>query len=73
MKQKSVFIGSDEFICTYFFDIDNQCDCVDVKDENGKHLCEIIDISFPDDIDDEDENTKFDQRVEEELIARNLI
>jgi hypothetical protein len=73
MKQKSVFIGSDEFICTYFFNIDNQCDCVDVKDEQGNHLCEIIDISFPDDIDDEEENIRFDQRVEEELIANNLI
>lgn len=73
MKQKSVFIGSEEFICTYFFDIDNQCDCVNVKDEQGNQICEIINISFPDDIDDEEENIKFDQRVEEELISKKLI
>lgn len=56
-NQKSVFIGSDEFICQQF---DGG---IDILDENNVHIGEIEGLELPD-IDDEDENIKFDQEIE---------
>ena len=61
-NQKSVFEFGDEFICTQFFDIDTQSDGVDVNRNGTERLGSIIGITIPD-IDDEEENIKFDNEV----------
>lgn len=60
-NQKSVFEFGDEFVCTQFFDVDTQCDGVDVS-RNGEHLGSILGLLIPD-IEDEEENIKFDNEV----------
>ncbi len=61
-NQKSVFEFGDEFICTQFFDVDTQADGVDVNRNGVERLGSIIGITIPD-IDDEEENIKFDNEV----------
>lgn len=60
-NQKAVFEFGDEFMCTEFWDVDINAGGVDVT-RNGKHLGSIIGLSIPD-IEDEDENIKFDKEV----------
>lgn len=61
-NQKSVFEFGNEYICTQFFCTDRNIEGVDVS-LNDEHLGEIIGISIPDDIDDVEENTVFDNEV----------
>ncbi len=61
MNQKSVFEFGNEYQCTQFFDIDTQATGVDVS-LNGEHLGQIIGLEIPD-IEDEEENIKFDDAV----------
>jgi len=60
--QKSVFEFGNEYVCTNFFNIDTQASGVDVS-LNGEHIGSIIGITIPDDIDDIEENVKFDKEV----------
>lgn len=61
MNQKSVFEFGNEYQCQSFFCTSRNVGGVDVK-LNGEHLGEIIGLEIPD-IDDEDENIKFDNEV----------
>ena len=61
MNEKSVFEFGDEFVCTEFFCADRNVGGVTVK-RNDEILGEIIGVSIPD-IDDEEENIKFDNEV----------
>ena len=61
-NQKSVFEFGDEFICTEFFDIDNQCGGVEVNRNGDERLGSIIGLTIPD-IEDEEENINFDNQV----------
>lgn len=61
-SQKSVFEFGNEYSCTNFFDVDTQASGVDVS-LNGEHIGSIIGITVPDDIDDIDEQEKFDNQV----------
>lgn len=61
-NQKSVFEFGDEFICTEFFDVDLGTGGVEVNRNGDEHLGSILGISIPD-IDDEEENIKFDNEV----------
>ncbi|TXG82773.1 MAG: hypothetical protein E6R13_04530 [Spirochaetes bacterium] len=60
-NQKSVFEFGNEYQCTEFFCSDRNVGGVDVS-LDGEHLGEIIGVSIPD-IDDEEENIKFDNEV----------
>jgi len=60
-NQKAVFEFGNEYNCTEFFCSDRNCSGIDVS-MNGNHLGEIIGISIPD-IDDDEENIKFDNEV----------
>jgi hypothetical protein len=60
-NQKSVFEFGNEFICTEFFDVDTECGGVDVS-RDDEHLGSIWGLSIPD-IEDEEENIKFDNKV----------
>lgn len=59
--QKAVFQFGNEYQLTEFFDIDTQASGVDVS-LDGEHLGSIIGLSIPD-IEDEEENIKFDNEV----------
>lgn len=61
-NQKSVFEFGDEYICTQFFDVDSQCGGVEVNRNGDNYLGSIIGLDIPD-IDDEEENIKFDEEV----------
>ncbi len=61
-NQKSVFEFGDEFICTEFFDVETNSSGVDINRNGVEHLGSIIGVVIPD-IDDEDENVKFDLEV----------
>jgi hypothetical protein len=61
-SQKSVFQFGNEYACTNFFDVDTQASGVDVS-LDGEHIGSIIGISVPEDIDDIDEQEKFDDEV----------
>ncbi len=63
-NQKSVFVAGVEYTCTQFFDIDKQTDGIDIKNEQGKHVGEMFGETIPD-IDDDEENINFDERVTE--------
>lgn len=60
--QKSVFEFGNEYVCTNYFDIDTQTSGVDVS-LNDNHIGSIVGVTIPDDIDDIDENVKFDNEV----------
>lgn len=60
--QKSVFEFGNEYVCTNFFDVDLQTSGVDVS-VDGEHIGQILGVTIPDDIDDIDENEKFDKEV----------
>lgn len=65
-NQISVFVGGAEYICTESYD----CElggAIEVKNENGKYLGQIFDLSIPD-IDDEDSTLQFNEEVEAWLI-----
>ena len=62
MNQKSVFEFGEEYQCTQFFCSDRNISGVDVS-INGNHLGEIIGIDIPDDIEDEEANIEFDNKV----------
>ena len=64
--KKSVFEFGDEFVCTEFWDVDINAGGVEVT-RNGEHLGSIIGLSIPD-IEDEDENVKFDKEVIEWVV-----
>ena len=61
-SQKSVFEFGNEYNCTNFFDVGTQASGVDVS-LNGEHIGSIIGITVPDDIDDIEEQEKFDKEV----------
>lgn len=61
-NQKSVFEFGDEFVCTEFFDVDLQIGGVEVSRNGEDHLGSILGLDIPD-IDDEEENIKFDNEV----------
>ncbi len=65
-NQKSVFEFGDEFVCTQFFDVDLNVGGVDVS-RDDEHLGSILGLSIPD-IDDEEENIKFDNQVIEWIV-----
>lgn len=69
-NQKSVFEFGEEYVCTEFFDVDSQTSGVEVS-LNGECLGSILDISIPD-IDDEDENIKFDNEVIDWIVDNNF-
>lgn len=69
-NQKSVFEFGEEYVCTEFFDVDLQTSGVEVS-LNGEYLGSILDISIPD-IDDEDENIKFDNEVIDWIVDNNF-
>lgn len=60
-NQKSVFEFGDEFECQSFTDVDPDVSGVEVF-RNGERLGSIVGLSIPD-IDDEEENIKFDNEV----------
>lgn len=64
--QKAVFQFGNEYTCTNFFDVDTQASGVDIS-LDGNHLGSIIGLSIPD-IDDEEENIKFDNEVIKWLV-----
>ena len=68
-NQKSVFEFGNEYITTQFFNSDLNYNGVDVS-LDGKHLGSIVDITIPD-IEDEEENIKFDNEVIEWVIDNN--
>ena len=61
MNQKSVFEFGNEYQCQQFFCTDRNVGGVDVS-RGGEHIGEIIGLSIPD-IEDEEENIKFDNEV----------
>lgn len=60
-NQKSVFEFGDEFQCQDFTDVDPDVSGVEVF-RNGERLGSIVGVHIPD-IEDEDENIKFDKEV----------
>ena len=60
-NQKSVFEFGNEYQCTQILYPDRSIGGIDVS-VNGNHLGKIIGIEIPD-IDDEEENIKFDNEV----------
>lgn len=66
MNQKSVFEFGNEYQCTQFFDVDIQANGVEVK-LDGEHLGSIIGLDIPD-VEDEEENIKFDNEVVEWIV-----
>lgn len=69
-NQKSVFEFGEEYVCTEFFDVDSQTSGVNVS-LNEEHLGSILDISIPE-IDDEEENIKFDNEVINWIVDNNF-
>lgn len=65
-NQKSVFEGGSEFICTSFTDVDPDVSGVEVT-MGDEHLGIIVGLSIPE-IEDEEENERFDNDVIEWLI-----
>ena len=65
-NQKSVFEFGDEYVCTEFYDVDINAGGVEVK-RNNEYLGTIIGLEIPD-IDDEEENIKFDKEVVEWVV-----
>jgi hypothetical protein len=61
-SQKSVFQFGNEYACTNFINETTKASGVAVS-KNGEHIGSIIGIRVPDDIDDENENSAFDQTV----------
>lgn len=61
-NQKSVFEFGAEFICTEFYDVDSNSGGVEVNRNGTEHMGSIMGVSIPD-IDDEEENIKFDNEV----------
>jgi hypothetical protein len=70
-NQKSVFEFADEFICTEFFDVDTQCGGVDVNRNGAERLGSILGLSIPD-IEDEEENIKFDNEVIDWIVDNDF-
>lgn len=60
-NQKSVFEFGNEYQCTQFFDIETGFNGVDVS-LGGEHIGSIDSLEIPD-IEDEEENIKFDNEV----------
>ena len=69
MNQKSVFEFGDEFNCQQFFCSTRNVGGIDVS-RNGEHLGKIIGLDIPD-IDDDDENEKFDNEVIQWIVDNN--
>ena len=65
-NEKSVFEFGNEYNCTEFYDVDINAGGVEISCD-GNYLGSIIGINIPD-IDDEDENIKFDQEVIEWIV-----
>jgi len=61
-NQKSVFEFGDEFICTEFYNVDTSSGGVEINRNGVEHLGSIAVLSIPD-IEDEEENIKFDKEV----------
>ena len=70
-NQKSVFEFGDEFICTEFFDVDTQWGGVDVNRNGAERLGSSLGVSIPD-IEDEDENIKFDNEVIDWIVDNDF-
>lgn len=66
-NQKSVFEFGDEYVCTQAFDSDNNIIDVSLNDE---HIGSIVGLTIPD-IDDEEENIKFDNEVIQWIVDNN--
>jgi len=69
-NQKAVFEFGNEYNCTSFYNCDLNYEGVDVS-LNGEHLGSIVDISIPD-IEDEEENIKFDAEVIDWIVDNNF-
>lgn len=70
MNQTAVFEFGNEYNCTQFYCTDRNVGGVTVS-RMGNHLGEIIGLDIPD-IDDEDENIKFDKEVINWLVENEL-
>jgi hypothetical protein len=70
MNQKSVFEFGNEYQCQQFFCSTRNVGGVDVS-RDGEHIGEIIGLTIPD-IEDEDENVKFDNEVINWLVDNEL-
>ena len=55
-----------EYVCTYFFDVDTNASGVDIS-RDGEHIGSIIGLDRPG-IDDEEENIEFDNQVIEWIV-----
>ncbi len=64
--ERSVFEFGNEYVCRYFFDVDNQYDGVEVS-RSGNYLGRIIGVTIPDD-EDEDEIKNFEKEVTDWLV-----
>jgi hypothetical protein len=60
-NQKAVFEFGNEYNCTQFYCTERNIGGVDVS-RSGNHIGEIIGLEIPD-IEDEEENIKFDNEV----------
>lgn len=69
-NQKSVFEFGDEFVCTEFYDVDLNYGGVEVK-RNDEYLGSILGLAIPD-IDDDEENEKFDKEVIDWTVENNF-
>ena len=69
-NQKSVFEFGNEYQTTEFYDVDSNHGGSDVS-LNGEHLGQIVGLSIPD-IEDENENIKFDNEVINWLVDNNF-
>lgn len=68
-NQKSVFVGDIEYTCTQFYDVDTSTDGIDISNEKGQHIGEILGEVIPD-IEDEEDNIRFDKVVENWIIQK---
>ena len=66
----SVFVGSDEFICQSFYDIDVSIDGVEVFDSSNKPIGSINGLLIPG-IGDEDEEYAYFNGAVEEFLKQN--
>lgn len=68
---KSVFEFGNEYICTQFYDVVINADGVEINRNGGELLGSIIGLLIPD-IEDEEENIKFDNEVIEWLVDNEI-
>ena len=69
-NQKAVFEFGNEYNCTEFYDVDINAGGIEVS-LNGEHLGSIIGVNIPD-IEDDEENIKFDKEVVDWIVDNNF-